>query len=105
GGVKSAAVNGATSADLDVVGDFDMAQLGHLDVLAALLPIAEAIGAENRIGMDDDAIAENRPIVKHGVGIHDDIIAEPAVPADDGSGMNLTAAAKDAPLADAGQRL
>ena len=46
-----------------------MAELRHLDVPAVLQPIAEAVGPEYRVGVDDDAVAQNRAVVENDVRI------------------------------------
>ena len=60
---KGAAIDRRTGADLTVITNLDVAQLRHLDVLAVLKTIAEAIGAQHGVGMNDDAITENRAFI------------------------------------------
>ena len=56
-----AAVDRGVGADLDVVLDDDAADLRHLrDARAAPGTIAEAVLADARAGMDDDAVADQR---------------------------------------------
>ena len=52
-GFKGAAVDGGASADFHVVADLDMAELRHLDVFAAVQAVAEAVGADDGVGMND----------------------------------------------------
>ena len=95
GRLKGAAVDGAAGADLDIVADDDVAKLRHLHVSALEEAIAEPIGAEDCVGMNDDAIAKDRAVVEDGVWIEHDIVAEPAVFADDGAGVQQAAFAND----------
>ena len=99
-GLEGAAVDGGAGADLDVVADLDVAQLRHLDVPAVLEAVAEAVGADHGVGVDDDAVAEDGAVVEHGVGIQSHVVAEPAVAADDRAGVNAAAGAQDAAFAD-----
>ena len=82
GGLEGAAVDGGAGADLDVVADLDVAQLRHLDVPAVLQPIAETVRSQDRVGMNDDAVAQHGAVVEDGVGKNGHVVAEPAVPAD-----------------------
>ena len=78
---RSIVVHGA---DLDVVADLDVAELRHLDVPAVLEAVAEPVGPEHGVGVDDHAVAEDGVVVEHDVRVEDDVVAEPAVAADDG---------------------
>ena len=103
--LEGAAINRRAGADLDVVADLDAAQLRHLDVLAVLKTIAETIGAEHGVGVDDDAVAEDRAVVENDVRMQDHIVAEPAIAADDDAAVKSAAGAENAALADDGERM
>ena len=92
-------------ADLDVVADLDMAELRHLDVLAAAGAIAEAVGADHRVGVDDGPLADDRAVVEHGVGIDGHVVAESAKATDHGPFMDAAAGTEDAAFADDRQRV
>src|SRR5262249_10978119 len=100
---EGAAVDGRAGADLDVVAQLDAAQLRHLDVATALEAVAEAVGAEDGVGVDDDAVAEHGVVVQDGVGEEDDVVAEAAEAAGAGAAVQDAAGADDGPLADGGE--
>ena len=95
--LEGAAVDRRAGADLDVVADLDVAELRHLDVPAVLQPVAEAVGPEHRVGVDDDAVAEHGAVVEHDVGIEVHVVAEPAVAADDHAAVDPAASARTLP--------
>src|SRR5262249_7835762 len=74
--LKSAAVDGGASTDLDIIAQDDVAHLGHLDVPSVVQAITEAIGAEDRVAVDDDAVAENAAVVEDRIRVDNDIIAQ-----------------------------
>src|SRR5947209_3655248 len=67
GRLKRAAVDGAPRADLDVVADHDVPHLRILHVAAFVDAIAEPIGSEHGIGVNDDAIAKYGVVIKHDI--------------------------------------
>src|SRR5207245_879760 len=73
-GLEGAAVDGGAGADLDVIADLDAAQLRHLDVASLVLAIAEAIGAEDGVSVDDDAVAEHAALVEDSLRIQGHVI-------------------------------
>ena len=75
---QSSAVDGCVRADLNVVFEDQSALLRKLDVSASggIAYISEAVAAEDRAGVDDDAVAED------GSGIDDDAGIDVAVFAD-----------------------
>src|SRR5438105_3217708 len=56
GRLKSAAVDAGASTDFDVGANDDIAELRHLDVPALLEAIAESVGANDGVGVNDDVI-------------------------------------------------
>src|SRR5262245_17206957 len=57
GRLEGAAVDGGAGADLDVVAQLNVAELRHLDVPAVVEAVAEAVGPEDGVGVDDDPVA------------------------------------------------
>ena len=78
GFVEGSAIDGGVGADFHVVFDDEAALLRELRVLAAqsVADIAEAVGAEDCSGVDDDAVAE------FDSGIDDDAWIDAAVVSD-----------------------
>src|SRR5262249_30686308 len=97
--------NSSARADLDVIADFDMAELRYLDVPAILEAVAEAVRPDHRIRVDDDPVAQHGAIVEHRVRVENDIVAEAAVPADDSAAVQPAARTDSSPFADGGERL
>ncbi len=56
---EGSAIDRRARADLDIVADLDVAQLRNFDVRAVHHPIAEAVCANDTIGVHDHPIAEN----------------------------------------------
>ena len=96
---EGSAVDGGAGANFDVVGHLDTAELWHLHVASFGQAIAETIGANYRIRVNDDAIADDGIVVENHVGIDCDVVAKAAAPADDGAAVNLAAGADDRILA------
>jgi len=105
GGLEGAAIDRRTGADLAVIADFDMAELWHFLMAAVVLPVAKAIGTENRIGMDNDPIAEHRAVIEDDIRMQDHIIAETTESADRDSAVKPASRPENAPLADTGERV
>ena len=94
GDAEGGAVDRGVRADLHVVLDPHPAHLGDLAVGAPVEGIAEAVGAQHRAGVDDDAVADLHPVAHDHPGIELDVLAEagalsheaerahPAAPAD-----------------------
>src|SRR5262249_16769256 len=99
--LERAAVDRRAGTNLDIITDLDVAQLRHLDVASAVLPIATAIGTEDGMSVNDDAVAEHAAIVEDGVRIQGHVVAEPAVTANDNAGGEPAASTEDRSLADA----
>ena len=104
-GLERAAVDRGAGADLHVVADLDVAELRHLDVPAVLHAVAEAVGADHGVGVDDDPVAED------GVVVQDRVAGAASRRRRGGSCRPTTAplwtpatGADDAALADAGER-
>ena len=92
-------------ADLDVGPELHAPQLRHLDVLAVVQTVAETIGAEHGVGMNDDSIAQHSIVVQHGPRIDGDVVADPAESADDHMAVDPAAGPDGAAFADHGQRM
>src|SRR5205807_89304 len=92
-------------ADLHIVADLDVAELRHLDMLAVLEAIAETIGADHGVGMNDNAMADDGSIIEHGVRMDDHIVAEPAIATDKRTGAEPTTGADDRAFADGDERV
>src|SRR5262249_28325062 len=88
---ERAAVDRRAGADLDVVLEFDRTELRNLLMLAGVEPIAEAVRPDHGVGVNEDAMTDNRPVIQHRVRVDDDIIAEPTIRSDDGPAMNRAA--------------
>jgi hypothetical protein len=88
GGLKCSSVNRGAGPDLDVVANFHVSQLGDLDVPAVVQTIAEAIGADHSVGMNDDTTPQNGPIVKNRVRVNDHVVAKAAESADGHTTVN-----------------
>src|SRR5262249_8996031 len=99
--VEGTTVDRGAGADLDVVVNHDPTQLRHLDMASLLLAIAEPVGAEDRVGVDDDTLAEHTAVVEDNVRVQGHVVAEPAVTADDDAGIEATASTDDGPFANA----
>ena len=102
---ESAAVDRRAGADLDVVADLDVAELRHLDVPAVLEPVAEAVGPEHGVGVDDRRGGRGRCRRRARRGGTGHVVAEPAVSADDDAAVDAAAGADDAAFADDGERV
>src|SRR5262249_27342768 len=101
---KCGAVDGRAGADLDIVGDLDVAQLWHLDVPPILQPIAEAVRANDGVGMHDHALTEDTTVVKDHMRMKDYIARQPAEVTDRHARMQPAAVADDALLTDDRER-
>src|SRR5258708_2412729 len=49
-------IDGRAGPDLDIILNFHSGQLWDFDVLALLQAVAESIGSDDRVGVDDDAL-------------------------------------------------
>ena len=74
GDVQGAAIHGRVGADLDVIFNFQPADLRKLFIPAGLLiaHVAEAVAAEHRAGVNDHAIAESRARIDSDIRIQID---------------------------------
>ena len=77
GGAVGAAVDRSAGADLDVGAEFDVAQLGGKLVAAVDQLVAEAIGPQDRGGVDQAARADHGVFIEHGVGENGHPLADP----------------------------
>ena len=102
---EGASVDRRAGADLDVVGDLDVTELRNLDVPTVLEPVAEPVGPDHRLSVDDDAVAEDRTVVKDGVRKEGHVVAEPAIPAEDDAAMDTAAGPDHAAGADDRERV
>ena len=111
GGAERAAVNGGIGADLDIVVDDDVAELKHFPVAALVEHIAEAVRADDRAGVDGDAMAELRLPIQHDIREQADIVAKLAVRPqvvaahEDGARAQSHPGAQDAIGPDVGRRI
>src|SRR6266478_2213906 len=103
-GLEGAAVDGGAGADFHVIADLHMAQLRNFVVTSVVQAVAEAVRANDRVGVNRDAVAQNGAVIKDGMRIEDDIISEPAKSADHRSGVNSTARSHRASFSDTGER-
>src|SRR5690606_19041036 len=113
GVVDGATVDAGVGSDLAVVTHHDAAELRDLDPvrLTVFGPVqrqAEAVGAEDRAGMDADAPSQPHPgdqgdaRDEYRAGPHDAVIADHAARADRGTGLDPAARPDAAEWADAG---
>ena len=58
GGAERAAVNGGVGADLDIVVDDHIADLKHFAMPALVEHVAVTVRADDRAGVDGDAMAD-----------------------------------------------
>ena len=106
--VKSAAVNGRVCANVDVVFDYQPADLRELLVAAGLLVanVAEAFAAEHGTGLDSNSIAQGRARIHRDIRVQTtmradfDGIAKYAAGADSGVVPNLRMVADNGPRGD-----
>ena len=70
GAAKTRAIDRRVGADLDVVVDLDDANLWHFFVPAGGHFEAEAVRADDRAAVNDDAIADPDPLPNRDVGIN-----------------------------------
>lgn len=102
-GLKSPSIDGRAGADFNVVAYVDVSQLRDLDIAAFLLAITEPIGADDRIGVDGDSVAQDHPVVEHDVRMKRHVVAEAAIAADDRAGKDTASCPQSRPLSDNGQ--
>ena len=102
GRAVGAAVDRRAGADLDVLADLDVAELGRELVPAVDLAIAEAVGADHGAGVNDGAVADARVFVQHDVGKERHAGADDAAGHDVHAGVNRRAGADVAVVADGG---
>src|SRR5438876_1106492 len=95
GGLKRTAVNAAVRADLDVVFDYQLSDLGEFFVPSSrrIAHVSEAVAAENRAGVDGHAIANASAGINRDIGMNCAVIADCGSLADDASGADPGAAA------------
>src|SRR5690606_29621418 len=73
-----AAVDGAAGADFHVVAQFDVRQLSGLYVSTVAKAVAESIGTDHAIGVQDHAVANDRVVIQHRSGIDGNIASDAA---------------------------
>src|SRR5208283_1890639 len=95
GRTQGAAVHRDAGAQLDVVADDDVADLGHFPVHAVVGDVPKAVGPDDTSGMNPHAVADFRPGIEDHVWEQVDILAELAI------GPNVVAAVQDGARADA----
>ncbi len=103
--LKRAAIHGRAGPDFDIIADLDMPELRDLGVLALMGPVAEAIGADHGVGVNNDAVAHERVVIEHGMRIKRHVITQPAATAHDGPAMQSATGANDGPRTDHGERM
>ena len=82
GGPEGAAINGGVRADFHVVVNDDVADLKHLAMAALVEHIAVAVRADDRAGVDGNAMPDLAFGINHHVRKQADIVAQLAVAAD-----------------------
>lgn len=95
GGFEGATVDHGASTDFDIVSDLDAGHLGNLDMATLVKTIAETIGPDDSLGMEDDAISKRAAIVDNCMGIDEAMAAKRAVSANRGTGMECAMVADD----------
>ena len=93
--LKGAAVDGGAGADFDVVAELDRAELRHLHVPALLRAVAEPVRPQDRVGMNDNAVAEHGTVVEYDIGVEDHVVAELAASPIDDAAVQPAALADD----------
>ncbi len=83
GPAEGAAVDGRVRADLHIVVDLDVADLGDLEVFLARQGKAEAVAPDDDAGMEDDPPADQAAAVDGDAGIEDGGLADGGIPADE----------------------
>ena len=92
--VEARAVQRAVGADLHVVADLHRAHLRDLDVPAVLvLPVAEAVLADDRAGVHHDAVTQPAARAHHDARVQPAVAADLRALADDHAGPQLRAGA------------
>ena len=99
GRAERATVHGHICPQLDVVADDDVADLGHLAMDAVIQNVAEAIRADDRAGMDADAVADFSAGIERDVGKEVDVLAQQAIRANAVKGLQHGSRADPHPLA------
>jgi hypothetical protein len=94
-------VDGRSGPDFHVIANFDMTELRHLFVPAGLKPVAEAVGADDRVRVNGDPRSDDAAGVKNRVGVERHVIAERAAGPDDRPGVNRAPGADPAAGPDA----
>ena len=82
GGAERGAVNGTVGPDLHVVVDDHVANLQHFAMAALVENIAVAVRADDRAGVDADAVSDLRPRINDNVGEQANVVTNLAVAAD-----------------------
>ena len=97
---KRPPVDRRAGADLDIVTDFDVAQLRNFDVFTALKPIAKTVRTDHTVRMDHDSVAENTIVVNHNVRVQNNILREATKSTDRSSGIQMTSRTDHGPFPD-----
>ena len=91
--VEGAPVDARVGPNLDVVADLGASHLRNLDLPLAVEDETEPVGADDDAGVEDDAIADRRPRIKHHSRIQDAVGADGRAGADVTSGEDHSARA------------
>src|SRR5882724_7261936 len=105
GVIEGAAVDGGIGADLDVVADAHRSHLRDLDPASIVVGDAEAVGADHRARVRDDALIEGAPAIDHDSRIEAAVVADRDFLADDASGADRDARAESCALRHHGRRM
>src|SRR5439155_7396124 len=88
GGPGRGAVDGNVGADLDVVLDEDVTDLGKLAIDIAVADEPEPIASDDRPGMDDDPVPQNAFLANGYVRIEQHLVPDPRPRADEAARVN-----------------
>src|SRR5262249_48160925 len=102
-GLERPAVDGGTRPDLHIRADLDVPKLRHFHVPSVVESVAESVGTEDRVGMDDRPVADKRSVVQNGVWEEDNVIPDAAEASDHHAAVDAATRSQDTTLADAGE--
>ena len=88
--LQGAAVDGGVSADLHIVFNEEHSLLRKLDVGSGggIADVAKSVGAENRAGVDDNAVTHHGSGIQDHVGINVAVLTDMRSAAHDHAGIN-----------------
>jgi hypothetical protein len=86
-GAECAAIDCGARADLDIILNFHVAKLGDFNMLPIQAAITKTIRTDNTIRVDDDAVSDDCPLIKHDMRVQDDIFPDTTTSPDNNSGM------------------